>query len=78
MIFSLKTPLLGLVGYLLSVSPFAYAQTPEPWRLVWSDEFDGKSLDFSKWEIEVNAFGWQSLASATGMGHGKWQASSAL
>jgi beta-glucanase (GH16 family) len=56
-IFSLKTPLLGLVGYLLSVSAFAYAQTPEPWRLVWSDEFDGKSLDFSKWEIEVNAFG---------------------
>jgi beta-glucanase (GH16 family) len=27
------------------------------WELVWSDEFDGKSLDYSKWEIEVNAFG---------------------
>ena len=25
--------------------------------LVWQDEFDGDSLDFSKWEIEVNAFG---------------------
>ncbi|MDA8745957.1 glycoside hydrolase family 16 protein [Rubripirellula amarantea] len=25
--------------------------------LVWSDEFDGDSLDYSKWGIEVNAFG---------------------
>ncbi len=26
-------------------------------KLVWSDEFDGESLDYSKWEVEVNAFG---------------------
>ncbi len=26
-------------------------------QLVWSDEFDGDSLDRSKWECEVNAFG---------------------
>jgi beta-glucanase (GH16 family) len=26
-------------------------------KLVWIDEFDGKSLDYSKWEIEINAFG---------------------
>ncbi len=24
---------------------------------IWSDEFNGKSLDYSKWECEVNAFG---------------------
>lgn len=24
---------------------------------IWFDEFDGKSLDFTKWECEVNAFG---------------------
>jgi beta-glucanase (GH16 family) len=30
---------------------------PRDWKLVWSDEFDGESLDVSKWEIEVNAFG---------------------
>jgi len=29
----------------------------QEWRQVWSDDFDGKSLDFTKWEIEVNAFG---------------------
>ncbi len=26
-------------------------------KLVWQDEFEGNSLDFSKWGIEVNAFG---------------------
>jgi len=28
-----------------------------PWRLVWEDTFSGESLDWTKWEIEVNAFG---------------------
>jgi len=37
---------------------FATAQdSGEDWKLVWSDEFDGPTLDFGKWEIEVNAFG---------------------
>lgn len=27
------------------------------WKLVWSDEFEGAQLDYSKWELEVNAFG---------------------
>jgi beta-glucanase (GH16 family) len=27
------------------------------WKLVWSDEFDGQRLDYSKWEVEVNSFG---------------------
>lgn len=27
------------------------------WSLVWQDEFNGPTLDYSKWEIEVNAFG---------------------
>ena len=27
------------------------------WQLVWQDEFDGKTLDLSKWEFEVNADG---------------------
>jgi len=36
---------------------FAAAQAPEGWELVWGDEFEGQQLDYSKWEIEVNAFG---------------------
>jgi beta-glucanase (GH16 family) len=27
------------------------------WEEVWSDEFDGPRLDYTRWEIEVNAFG---------------------
>lgn len=26
-------------------------------KLVWSDEFDGDKLNYSKWECEINAFG---------------------
>jgi beta-glucanase (GH16 family) len=26
-------------------------------NLVWSDEFDGSSLDYGKWDCQVNAFG---------------------
>jgi beta-glucanase (GH16 family) len=29
----------------------------EDWKVVWEDGFNGPSLDYSKWEIEVNAFG---------------------
>lgn len=28
------------------------------WKLVWSDEFDGKSLDMSKWTYNVGGHGW--------------------
>lgn len=27
------------------------------WKLVWQDEFAGPTLDYAKWEVEVNAFG---------------------
>ncbi|MCW1926466.1 glycoside hydrolase family 16 protein [Luteolibacter arcticus] len=35
------------------------AQTPAPagWKLVWSDEFNGKEIDFSKWGVEENGHG---------------------
>lgn len=37
---------------------FATAQDKgKEWKLVWSDEFDAPTLDYGKWEIEVNAFG---------------------
>jgi len=26
-------------------------------NLVWNDEFDGSSLDYYKWEFQVNAVG---------------------
>lgn len=36
----------------LSASHSSAAETPAQWRLVWSDEFDGQSLDSSKWRAE--------------------------
>jgi beta-glucanase (GH16 family) len=43
---------------LLSSPALAQNQTTSSDRkLVWEDNFDGDSLDYSKWGIEVNAFG---------------------
>jgi len=43
-----------LFAFLLLFIFFPQCNADEP---IWSDEFDGKSLDYSKWECEVNAFG---------------------
>ncbi len=47
-------PCFLLTALLLTTPALAQDTT---WKLVWSDEFDGTSLDYSKWEAEVNAFG---------------------
>ncbi|MFM8324220.1 MAG: hypothetical protein ACKN9U_05100, partial [Pirellulaceae bacterium] len=46
----------GFWGFLVLLSATSSAQE-KAWRLVWSDEFDGQGLDYSQWEVEVNAFG---------------------
>jgi beta-glucanase (GH16 family) len=56
----LKPCQIVLFSYLLLI--FATSTNPTSaqesnWKLVWSDEFEGEKLDYSKWEIEVNAFG---------------------
>lgn len=45
------------VGSTWSGSQLAATESAAAWKLVWQDEFEGSTLDFSKWEIEVNAFG---------------------
>jgi beta-glucanase (GH16 family) len=45
----LALPLLMLLG-----APARAAQT---WKLVWNDEFDGPSIDQSKWSFEINGTG---------------------
>ena len=42
--------------FFFATASTAFAQETE-WKMVWNDEFDGPKLDYSKWEIEVNAFG---------------------
>jgi beta-glucanase (GH16 family) len=45
-----------LTTILLSACMASAADLPG-WELIWSDEFDGATLDRSKWEFEVNARG---------------------
>ncbi|TWT64579.1 glycoside hydrolase family 16 protein [Allorhodopirellula solitaria] len=46
------------LGTLIMGQALAPAQDTTPQaELVWSDEFDGDSLDYSKWGVAVNAFG---------------------
>src|SRR5258705_12277700 len=47
---------LGLVaGLLAGAAPAARAQT---WDLVWSDEFNGTSVNTPNWTYEVGGGGW--------------------
>lgn len=65
MIRSLVLQLCCLPLFVLTEPPASLAQeavlSPPPpetkLRLVWSDEFDGDKLDYSRWGIEENAFG---------------------
>jgi beta-glucanase (GH16 family) len=45
--------LLGSLGGMAELS----AQEADKWQLVWRDEFEGKSLDYSRWGVEFNALG---------------------
>jgi beta-glucanase (GH16 family) len=38
-------------------APEVVIEAPPGWTLVWNDEFDGSSIDPTKWEHEVNANG---------------------
>lgn len=55
---TLTLRLVGLFFLLLASDPtWAQSANSQFKKLVWSDEFDGPTLDYSKWECEVNAFG---------------------
>jgi beta-glucanase (GH16 family) len=52
----------GAVFALLAMASACSAPGPEPvvgegWTLAWSDEFDGESIDASKWSHETNCWG---------------------
>jgi beta-glucanase (GH16 family) len=45
------------VAAVLSDPAWAQTQPADSWALVWSDEFDGKGIDPSKWGFEVDCWG---------------------
>ena len=46
-----------LLAIILTVSLASANGADNSWRLVWSDEFDGTRLDYTKWAVEENAHG---------------------
>jgi beta-glucanase (GH16 family) len=47
--------------FFLTAHSGAYAIKPLPWKLVWSDEFDGpggSAVDSRKWSFDVGGKGW--------------------
>ncbi|MCK5940442.1 MAG: glycoside hydrolase family 16 protein [Planctomycetes bacterium] len=55
----MRTPL--VITTLLGISGLAWVSSspaePIDWQLVWSDEFDGKQLDYGKWGVAYDALG---------------------
>src|SRR5437773_756795 len=47
----------SILALLLSSLLRLAAAEDSRWQLIWQDEFEGKALDLSKWEFEVNANG---------------------
>jgi beta-glucanase (GH16 family) len=54
---TLQAGLWGVVVLTGLFQPLPTRAAEPAWKLVWSDEFAGEKLDYSKWEVEVNAFG---------------------
>jgi beta-glucanase (GH16 family) len=49
--------LMKFAALLLLSAVLAHAEAPAGWKPVWSDEFNGKEIDFSKWAVEENGHG---------------------
>ncbi len=49
--------LMKFAALLLLSAVLAHAEAPASWKPVWSDEFNGKEIDFSKWAVEENGHG---------------------
>src|ERR1700752_4348982 len=69
-----------LVGLLLvCLAPASLPQVVQPpapeWKLVWSDEFDGKEIDRSKWDFDIgNGFyNYDANQWISGWGHDELQ-----
>ena len=48
---------LSFLAWVILLGSVSGLQADEPWKLVWADEFNEQQLDYSKWGVEVNAFG---------------------
>ena len=51
----MKILLIITFAILNSLAPFSFGKSKQ--KLIWADEFNGESLDYSKWGVEENAYG---------------------
>jgi beta-glucanase (GH16 family) len=51
----MKLLLIITFAILNSLAPFSFGKSKQ--KLIWADEFNGESLDYSKWGVEENAYG---------------------
>src|SRR5262249_21991683 len=74
--FLLKAALVAvLLAFVPAIAPRA-ADPPAPkWKLVWSDEFDGKKIDPEKWDFDIgNGFyNYEARVWISGWGNGELQ-----
>jgi beta-glucanase (GH16 family) len=62
-------------GFTLGAADRADQPPPVEWKLVWSDEFDGKEIDRTKWDFDIgNGFyNYDANAWISGWGNGELQ-----
>jgi beta-glucanase (GH16 family) len=76
-VYRLTWPLLAVLAA-AGLSPALVPQaTPPPpgWKLVWSDEFDGKEIDRTKWDFDIGNgfFNYETNTWISGWGNGELQ-----
>src|SRR6266850_124919 len=54
---TMRRQILTCFAFLVTAGTACAADARPNGELVWSDEFNGQTLDLSKWEFEVNASG---------------------
>jgi beta-glucanase (GH16 family) len=65
----------GTVGFAGTVAQHAAEPPASEWKLVWSDEFDGKDIDRTKWDFDIgNGFyNYDANTWISGWGNGELQ-----
>src|SRR5260221_14352249 len=56
--FTKISALLGIVIWLFASIPPTHAQPVHAFTLVWSDEFNGSSIDSTNWTFDTGGGGW--------------------
>src|SRR4029077_12884721 len=68
--------IVGVAAWVTGLHPNEAAEPPaDRWKLVWSDEFDGKEIDRTKWDFDIGNgfFNYDANTWISGWGNGELQ-----